>query len=154
MTIDRCWQVLIVGTACVLMACAHEIRKTQYHNLELRLVSENGGQAFPQWGEPGTMPLESNILFSGKDFSAIRTNHGGDDKKTPSLELDFTKDASSRFEQLTTRRSGRRLAIVIDGKVVIAPKILHPITTGLFEITGPSEKDIREMYRLINVLGH
>jgi len=50
---------------------------------------------------------------------------------------------------LTTQRTGRRLAIVIDGKVVTAPKILHPIMTGLFEITGPPEAEIDEMYRLI-----
>ena len=115
----------------------------------MRLVSETSGQSFPLWHEPNTLSLEPEIVFSGKDFAVIEASRGGDDKKTPSLALHFTQGASLRFTKLTTQRTGRRLAIVIDGKVVTAPKILHPITTGLFEITGPPEAEIDEMYRLI-----
>jgi preprotein translocase subunit SecD len=142
-------RVLLAGAALVFMACAHAPHESRYRNLELRLVGETGGQAFPLWHESGTLALEPEIIFSGKDFAIIETSRGGDDNKTPSLALYFTKEASERFTELTIRRSGRRLAIVIDGKVVTAPKILHPITTGLFEITGPPEAEIREMDRLI-----
>jgi preprotein translocase subunit SecD len=132
--------------AVALAACACASRQARYRNLELRLVGETGGQAFPRWAESGTTALEPEILFSGKDFASIETSRGGDDKKTPSLALHFTKEAADRFTRVTTRYTGRRLAVVVDGKVVTAPKILHPITTGLFEITGPSEADVREMY--------
>ena len=142
-------QVLLTGAAFVFMACAHASHESRYRNLELRLVGETGGQTFPLWHESGTLTLGPEILFSGNDFAIIEASHGGDDNKTPSLALHFTKEASERFTELTTRRSGRRLAIVIDGKVVTAPKILHPITTGLFEITGPPEAEIREMYELV-----
>ena len=120
--------LLIAGIACLTVACAPFIRQTRYRNLELRLVGETSGRNFPLWHESGALPLESEILFSGKDFAVIEASHGGDDLKTPSLALHFTKEASQRFTALTTRRTGRRLAIVIDGKVVTAPKILHPIT--------------------------
>jgi hypothetical protein len=142
-------RVLFAGAAFVFMACAHLPHESRYRNLELRLVGEAGGQAFPLWHEPGALALEPEIQFSGKDFAVIDASRGGDDLKTPSLALHFTPEASARFTELTTRRSGRRLAIVIDGKVVTAPKILHPITTGLFEITGPPEAEILDMYRLI-----
>jgi|GEM_PF-2185908 len=142
-------RALLAGAACALLACAHAARGPRYRSLELRLVNETGGAAFPQWDGSGAMALEPDILFSGKDFASIEASHGGDDKRAPSLALHFTKEAADRFTQLTSRMSGRKLAVVVGSKVVTAPKILHPITTGLFEITGPSETDVREMYRLI-----
>ena len=140
---------LALAAAFVFAACAHAPHGARYRNLELRLVSETGGRAFPFWMEPGTLALDPEIQFSGKDFALIAPAHGGDDLKTPSLNLNFTPEASARFTALTTQRTGRRLAVVIDGKIVTAPKILHPITTGLFEITGSSEADVQEMYRRI-----
>jgi preprotein translocase subunit SecD len=121
-------------------------RAERYRNLEIRLVSETGGGNFPLWKETGELALNPEVLFTGKDFADIEASHGGDDNKTPSLALHFTPEASAKFTEVTTRFSGRRLAVVVDGKVVTAPKILHPIITGLFEITGSSESDVREMY--------
>jgi preprotein translocase subunit SecD len=140
---------LLIAAAFALAACVHAPHEARYRNLELRLVSETGGKDFPYWMEPGTLALDPEIQFSGKDFVLIASAHGGDDLKTPSLNLNFTPEAKARFTAFTTQRTGRRLAIVIDGKVVTAPKILHPITTGLFEITGSSEADVQEMYRRI-----
>ncbi|MFI5360763.1 MAG: hypothetical protein ACHQ49_02235 [Elusimicrobiota bacterium] len=139
-----------LAAAVALLACAHAPAQTRYQGLEMRLVSEIGGRPFPLWDEPGTMALDPEALFSGKDFAAIEASGaGGDDKKTPSLWLHFTPEAAQRFTRTTTESAGRRLAVVVDGKVVTAPKILHPITTGLFEITGPTESYISEMYRSI-----
>jgi preprotein translocase subunit SecD len=142
-------QFILAVFSCAVIACVHGVKAVRYKKLEIRLVSENGGRDFPIWGEAGALALESEPLFSGKDFAAIETSRGGDDKITPSLALRFTKEASVRFEELTRRRTGRKLAVVVDGKVVAAPKILHSFTTGLFEITGPSATDVGEMYRLI-----
>ena len=149
MSYNRSVRKLAIAAVCLFAACAHAVPQTRYRNLELRLVSEAGGQAFPFWMEPGTIALDPEIQFSGKDFALIAPAHGGDDLKTPSLNLNFTPEAKARFTEFTTRRTGRRLAIVIDGRVVTAPKILHPITTGLFEITGSSDADVQEMYRRI-----
>jgi preprotein translocase subunit SecD len=149
---NRFRTLLLAGLAGIFAACAPGPHETRYRNLELRLVSEKGGQEFRLWMEKGTLALDPEVQFSGKDFAAIETAHGGDDKKTPSLNLNFTPEASARFTTLTTERTGRRLAIVIDGMVVTAPKILHPITTGRFEITGASEADVHEMYR--HIVGH
>jgi preprotein translocase subunit SecD len=152
MTGNRVRLSLISAVALLFSACAPGPHETRYRNLELRLVSEKGGQEFRLWMEKGTIALDPEVYFSGKDFSSIAESRGGDDKKTPSLNLNFTPEASQRFTELTTQRTGRRLAIVIDGSVVTAPKILHPITTGLFEITGASEADVHEMYR--RIIGH
>jgi preprotein translocase subunit SecD len=142
-------RLLLSAFALILAACVPGPHETRYRNLEVRLVSEAGGRAFPVWMERTTLNLDPAVYFSGKDFSSIAESRGGDDMKTPSLNLNFTPEAAQRFTDLTTKRTGRRLAIVIDGSVVTSPKILHPITTGLFEITGASEADVHEMYRHI-----
>ena len=49
-----------------------------------------------------------------------------------------------RFAEVTTEYVGHSFAIVLDGKVISAPKILDPITSGQGEITGrftPKEAD-------------
>jgi preprotein translocase subunit SecD len=152
MIVRRLRPLLLAGLACVFAACAPGPHETRYRNLELRLVGEKDGEPFPLWMEKGKIPLEKEVQFSGKDFDSIAESRGGDDKKTPSLNLNFNPEAKARFTKLTTERTGRRLAIVIDGMVVTAPKILHPIDTGLFEITGASEADVHEMYR--RIVGH
>jgi hypothetical protein len=119
----------------------------RFPNLEVRLVSESGGKELPSWQGSGPVAVESEVLFSGADFEAVEPSLGGDDRKTPALWLRFTKEAGRRFERVTSRYSGRRIAFVIGDKVASAPKILHPISTGLFEITGPSEAVVREMSR-------
>lgn len=121
----------------------------RYRNLEVRLVSVSGGTPFAQWDGSGSENLDPDVLFSGDDFRSIDASRGGDDGKTPSLALHFTTDAARRFEDVTAKDTGRRLAVVIGGKVVAAPKILHPITTGLFEITGPAQADVDRMERVI-----
>src|ERR1700723_278419 len=90
-------RVLVAAVSFAFIACAHAPHEERYRNLELRLVSETGGQPFPFWKESGTLPLEPEILFSGKDFAIIEPSRGGDDKKTPSLDLHFTREASTRF---------------------------------------------------------
>lgn len=141
-------RLLLIAAALFFAACASAPRDPHpYHNLEMRLVSETGGTAFQVWHDSGTLSLDPEVLFNGQDFNGIATSFGGDDMKTPSLNLHFTPPAAKRFTDITTQDTGRRLAVLINNEVVFAPKILHPITTGRFEITGPTDAEISEMYR-------
>lgn len=134
--------------AGTLAACAPPSRAvSQAPELELRLVSEGGGWPLAQWKGSEKIYVEREILFSGKDFEAVTPSLGGDDNKTPALWLHFTPQGAARFSETTTRWTGRKLAVVIGGKVAAAPRILHPVTTGLFEITGPSDDLVRQMTR-------
>jgi preprotein translocase subunit SecD len=140
----------LAWAAVLLLACSSPARRAEYRSLEVRLVSEVGGQLLPSWSGSEALPVDSIVLFSGADFESIETSFaGGDDKKTPALWLRFNDKARRRFEDATTRFAGRRFAFIVGGKVVTSPKILHPISTGLFEITGPSDTDIQSMYQVI-----
>lgn len=122
-----------------------------YRGIAAYLISETAeGNAYPFWREQGSVTLERTAAFTGTDFAAIKPGLGGDDRKTPALELEFTREAAKKFAALTAEKTGRRLAFVVGGRIAAAPKILHPITTGRFEITGESKDDVLEMARAVS----
>src|SRR5579871_3741471 len=66
------------------------------------------------------------------------------------VSLVFTKDGARKFADLTTQMVGRRLAIVLDGKLQEAPVIRTAITDGRAQITG--NFTAREAISLADVL--
>lgn len=55
---------------------------------------------------------------------------------TPGVSLTLTGEGSHTFSRLTGANVGRRLAIVLDGKVHVAPTIMGKIPRGQASITG------------------
>ncbi len=54
----------------------------------------------------------------------------------PYVSVAFDSRGARQFAELTTRNVGKRLAIILDGKVQSAPVIQEPITGGEARITG------------------
>ena len=52
------------------------------------------------------------------------------------LNLSFTEEGSKQLEALTSQNINRRLAIVLDGKLISAPLIRSPIPEGRVRISG------------------
>ncbi len=52
------------------------------------------------------------------------------------IDFSLTPGGKEQFAQVTGRNIGKRLAIVIDGQLIIAPTIQSPITGGKGQITG------------------
>jgi SecD/SecF fusion protein len=67
-------------------------------------------------------------------------------------EIDFTLDTegAKEFGRITSENVGRRLAIVLDGQLYSAPKIIGPIETGRGQITGIGDQ--KEAFELASVL--
>ncbi len=57
-------------------------------------------------------------------------------RNMPSVEVTLTEGGKKRFAQLTQDAIGRRLGIVVDGKVVSAPIIRAPIVGGKARVDG------------------
>jgi len=68
----------------------------------------------------------------------------------PVILLQFNAEGTEKFAEITKRLTGRRLAIVLGGKVYMAPVIREPITNGSAKIEG--EFDIDEARRVTNIL--
>jgi preprotein translocase subunit SecD len=97
--------------------------------MQMRLVASEGGEPVTRWSSDEALGLEETIFL---DASHVREAHlenlpDGDRH----IVLYLTADGADRLAEATRRENeGRRLAIVVDGRIVTAPTIREPITTG------------------------
>jgi preprotein translocase subunit SecD len=54
----------------------------------------------------------------------------------PALTLRLNREGAARLARLTSANVGRRVALVVDGRILIAPTIRSPITGGAVSIQG------------------
>ena len=78
--------------------------------------------------------LEKKAVLTGNDLSDAKS--GFDSSMMPDVNLTLNAEGTKKFAKLTAENVGRRLAIVLDGKVKSAPVIREPIATGNAQITG------------------
>ena len=107
--------------------------------LEFRLVADAGAapsdyESLPQT-QGGQIPVEKRVMVSGEDLTDAEP---GFDSRTgePDVNFRFNLRGGQRFGQVTSENVGRPFAIVLDNKVISAPRILGPITGGQGQITG------------------
>jgi preprotein translocase subunit SecD len=86
--------------------------------------------------------LGRNII---KSAMVLRDNLG-----QPKIDFSMQPEAATAFGALTRKNVGRRLAIVMDGKMYSAPTIQSPIETGRGQISGSF--NLREAVELATAL--
>ena len=108
--------------------------------LEFRLVADPGANPtevtqLPQTDEAGTLSVEKRVMVQGEDLTDAQP---GFDSRTnePVVNFRFNIRGGQRFGQVTSENVGRPFAIVLDDKVISAPRILGPITGGSGQISG------------------
>ena len=107
--------------------------------LEFRLVADAGEapgdyETLPEQ-QGGTLPVEKRVMVAGEDLVDAQPSF---DSRTsePDVSFRFNLRGGQRFGQVTSENVGKPFAIVLDGKVISAPRILGPITGGSGQITG------------------
>ncbi len=108
--------------------------------LEFRLVANPGEdpsnyEMLDQTDQPGKLPVEKQVMVEGEDLTDAQP---GFDPRTgePVVNFRFNIRGGQRFGEVTSENVGRLFAIVLDGKVISAPRILGPITGGSGQISG------------------
>ncbi len=108
--------------------------------LEFRLVGEPGAdpndiEMLDQTEAQGQLPVEKRVMVQGEDLTDAQP---GFDQRTsePIVNFRFNIRGGQKFGEVTTENVGRPFAIVLDGKVISAPRILSPITGGSGQISG------------------
>ncbi len=109
--------------------------------LEFRLVAEPGEdpgetELLDQVDQPGVkLPVEKRVMVQGEDLTDAQP---GFDQRTqePIVNFRFNIRGGQRFGEVTAQNVGRPFAIVLDGKVISAPRILGPIMGGSGQISG------------------
>ncbi len=107
--------------------------------LEFRLVADPGDppsetEVLPQV-QGGTIAVQKRVMVAGEDLTDAQPSF---DSRTgePDVNFRFNLRGGQRFGQVTSENVGKLFAIVLDGKVISAPRILGPITGGSGQITG------------------
>jgi protein-export membrane protein SecD len=79
--------------------------------------------------------IEKRVLVSGEDL--IDAQPGFDQRSNePIVTFRFNSQGARRFATATTQNVGKPFAIVLDNKVISAPRINEPITGGSGQISG------------------
>ncbi len=71
---------------------------------------------------------------------------------TPATYLKLTPDGARKLREVTERIKGKKLAIVLDGKVISAPIVMQPIESGELPLPQPDLGDRKERERAADVL--
>ncbi|MCW2317174.1 preprotein translocase subunit SecD [Rhodoblastus acidophilus] len=108
--------------------------------LEFRLVADAGYNPadvdqLDQTEQLGKLPVEKQVMVVGEDLTDAQP---GFDQRTgePVVNFRFNIRGGQRFGEVTSANVGRPFAIVLDNKVISAPRILGPITGGSGQISG------------------
>ena len=112
--------------------------------LEFRLVADPGFNPtdvdilseFDSQGQAtGQYPVEKRVMVQGEDLTDAQP---GFDQRSgePVVNFRFNLRGGQRFGEVTSANVGKPFAIVLDGKVISAPRILGPITGGSGQISG------------------
>ena len=108
-------------------------------NLNFRLVSEEDNEFGSEilFFEDGVTELSVNkrVVLSGDNLTNARPSFDNSNNETiVSFSLD--RVGSKRFAKITTENIGKRLAIILDNKIISAPQIREPIIGGNGQISG------------------
>jgi len=107
--------------------------------LNFRFISENddefGVDLLPSDETSELLSVSKKIIISGDNLIEAQPRL---DSRTNEPIVSFTLDrtGSQKFGKATTENVGRRLAIILDDKLISAPQIREAITTGSGVISG------------------
>ena len=109
--------------------------------LEFRMVADPGApqaeietlQSVDTGG--GVMQVERRVLVRGEDLISAEP---GFDQRTnePIVNFRFNLRGSQAFAAATTANVGKPFAIILDNRIISAPRIISPITQGQGQISG------------------
>ncbi len=105
--------------------------------LNFRLVSENEefgvDKLISENGED--LNISKRIIMSGENLIDAQPSFNNQSNQ-PTVSFTLDRMGAQKFGRTTTDNVGKRLAIVLDGKIVSAPSINEPITSGSGMISG------------------
>ncbi len=113
----------------------------QTAKLEFRLVGDPGQnpaevEELDQQNDPSKIAVEKQIMVQGEDLTDAQPGFDQQRSGEPVVNFRFNIRGAQKFGEVTSKNVGRLFAIVLDNKVISAPRILTPITGGSGQISG------------------
>ena len=108
-------------------------------NLTFRFVSQNETESFGTEKllfENGTEAIVSKrIVLSGDNLTDAKPRMDNQSNETV-VTFNLDRVGAKKFAKATSSNVGKKLAIILDGKIISAPNIIEPIIGGSGQITG------------------
>ncbi len=93
-----------------------------------------GSQVLPYADQPGVVVVKRRVMVSGDQL--IDSQVGQDDNGAPAVTFRFDATGGRRFAKATQENIGKPFAIILDNKVISAPRINTAILGGSGIISG------------------
>ena len=108
-------------------------------NLTFRFVTQNETESFGTEKllfEDGTEAIVSKrIVLSGDNLTDAKPRMDNQSNETV-VTFNLDRVGAKKFAKATSTNVGKKLAIILDGKIISAPNIVEPIIGGTGQITG------------------
>lgn len=106
--------------------------------LEMRLVASDGpGEPLRRWFTDETLRVEDEPFVQTEHVREVQLENLPDGGRQ--LVLYLNEVGAQRLAEVTQAHEGRRLAIVVDRRIVAAPVIRGAITDGVAALSVPDE---------------
>lgn len=144
---------LVLGAVSVPCQANIPKRHPSLSNLvDLRWIDESANEhalVMALNGSHEQLHLETESIITIRDIERAETLPSTPGKASVSVNL--SPAGSAKLALATAENTGRRLGVVIDGKLLTAPKILDPITGGQAVLLSDiKEEEARRLVRVIN----
>ncbi len=109
-------------------------------NLTFRFISNSNDESFGidkiEFDETGEIVnVSKRIILSGENLVDAQPRMDTQNNQTI-VSFNLDRVGAKRFGKATTAGVGQRLAIILDGKIISAPRVREPILGGSGQITG------------------
>jgi len=94
--------------------------------------------------EQPTLSVSRQVLLSGADVTCVGIANA-DRPDLRGVRLVFTGDKQTALAAVTGAHVGDRIAIFLNGRVLMAPKLLDPVTGGEILITTASDQEVAQL---------
>ncbi|MFO1477892.1 MAG: hypothetical protein U1F98_14755 [Verrucomicrobiota bacterium] len=152
-------KMISVVSGCLVGLAALAADSSTAQVFQMRLVADNSSsqtermtlvQSSPGNRQPEIFSVQKAVLLDQADLKSatVSTNTP---TGAPRIDLVFTEKGAQRFAEVTRQNIGKRLAIVIDGRLYSAPYIRAEIAGGLAQIEGSfTEQEARDLAAAIS----
>jgi preprotein translocase subunit SecD len=105
--------------------------------IEFRLAEDSRREGLSEvqhQGHPSKLYVQSEVIVANPEIDSAKAVR--DDLGRPAVRLTLTEDGLKKLSVVAAANKMKRLAILVDGKALLAPVIEGPIDTREVMITG------------------
>ncbi|MDD5281423.1 MAG: hypothetical protein PHC37_01005 [Candidatus Omnitrophica bacterium] len=77
-----------------------------------------------------------DAFLSTKDIVSAKAR-----EESGEIDFQFNKEGSQKFNEITSKNAGRRMAVFVDGNLLATPKIYDPVISGKITISSGLTKE-------------